>query len=84
MPSPGQPAVGLPLPHALLAARAARQPGELRRPRTRRFRDIGQGQQAACHFAETITDEAVAKPDGSRRRSCRPTRWTHAPPRVDA
>ena len=33
---PGQPAVGLPVPHPLLAARAARQPGELPRPTTRR------------------------------------------------
>ena len=35
-PEPGQPAVGLPLPHPLLAARAARQSRDLRRPRTRR------------------------------------------------
>ena len=30
VPSPGEPAVGLPVPHPLLAARAARQPGSLR------------------------------------------------------
>ena len=30
VPSPGGTAVGLPLPYPLLAARAARQPGELR------------------------------------------------------
>ena len=34
-PVAGGAAVGLPLPHALLAARAARQPGALRRPRSR-------------------------------------------------
>ena len=33
IPSPGQPAVGLPVPHPLLAARASRQPGELRHRR---------------------------------------------------
>ena len=58
VPSPGQPAVGLPLPHALLAARAAGQPGELRHRGTAAPRNragpgsglpLGRGDQSPVH-----------------------------------
>ena len=68
---PGQPALRLPLPHALLAARAARRPGAMRRrgpepagPRA--------PHEVACHFAE----ESTARPSRSRRPAS-PSRRGH-------
>ena len=47
VPSPVEPAVGLPVPHPLLEG-----PGHLRRARSRRWSTAGQGHPVACHFAE--------------------------------
>ena len=52
-PVAGQPAVGLPLPHALLAATPADNPERCvtERPELRGMRD---GHEVACHFAEEL------------------------------
>ncbi len=53
---PGQPAVGLPLPHAVLegAGRSARR-------RSRELVDRGTGHPTACHFAEVVKPLDVAE-----------------------
>ncbi len=58
VPVAGQPAVRLPLPHALLAARAARQPGDCSTDDPP-LRDTGAGQQVACHFASRLSTQAA-------------------------
>ena len=53
---PGQPAVGLSLPHPLLAARAARQPGALRHRAAGESRELHPEHGVACHFAEELAE----------------------------
>ena len=67
VPSPGQSAVGLPVPYPLLAARAAGQPRELR--------DRGAG--AARHRARASASPATGPTRSPTRRSCSTCR---APP----
>ena len=50
VPSPAEPALGLPLPHALLEGA-----GDLRRPRIPRSSRVRGGEHpVACHFAEVM------------------------------
>ena len=58
----GGTAVGLPVPHPLLAARAARQPRELLDRRAGSCAPSAQdGHQVACHWAEEVSPTTVAQ-----------------------
>ena len=74
VPSPVEPAVGLPLPHPLLAARAARQPGAVRRRGSRCCASSSTGHEVACHFAEEVdgSKEQLQATGRSARRGRRP------------
>ena len=55
---PGQPPVGLPLPSALLAVRAAGRARELPHARSRSCARLPLDHRVACHFAERSTGDA--------------------------
>ena len=61
VPSPAAPPSRLPVPHALLAARAARQPGALRDRGPGRSATSAPAITAACHFAEEISSATVTE-----------------------
>ena len=66
-PEPGQPAVGLPLPHPLLAARAARQPGALH-DRGSRPADAGDRPRGRLPLRR---GRSTTRSSSARRSACR-------------
>ena len=82
IPSPGQPAVGLPVPHPLLAARAPRQPGDLRDRRSR-CSQAAPGPDTTRATSPPATSPRTSPTSSSPARCCRRRSWRRRRPRPE-